>query len=720
MTNLGREFAEPTPLEPGEGSVLLIAADVDEAAILLGKLGAVTEESLRVEWVTSLQDGVERLRDGGVAATVLDLSLPGSETNESLDTLFRAASDVPILILSETSTEAAARQAVRNGAHNYLLKEEADGSELRRAVRRMVYRHAAETVAIKIEIANAILDSIGEAVLTTDKLGGVTYLNLFAEKMTGWSRKEATGRPVGEVLRLVDSATGEAVDNGVAKVMQGDWKRNAEVSTLHCTLVRRDGVEFGIECRVTIVTDRTGRQNGAVMAIRDVSKALAVSLEASRVAQHDVLTNLPNRALFYDRLRQAVSLAERQHKQLSVLFIDLDQFKRINDSLGHAVGDKLLQSVSARLTACVRRTDTVCRLGGDEFVILLSQIEHAEDAEVCARKLLRAIASPHNIDNRSLDVSVSIGGSVYPDDAPDAEALMMHADAAMYEAKLHGRNGYEFFRSDMRVRIASRLLLERDLRYALGGHQFLLHYQPKVNLDTGRITGMEALIRWQHPEHGLLLPESFISIAEECGLIVSIGQWVLLEACHQSRAWNDAGLGAMPIAVNVSAAEFRAKDFLSCVRAVLIATGVEPGNLELEITETVLMEDAESTLITLQNLKAMGVQIAIDDFGTGYSSFSYLQRFPVDTMKVDKSFVQEVTSDPDGINLVSAMIGIGKSLKQHVIAEGVENQSQLDYLQQHGCTEAQGFLFSPPLPAELAERLFGTVLGRPASAALPV
>lgn len=403
-------------------------------------------------------------------------------------------------------------------------------------------------------------------------------------------------------------------------------------------------------------------------------------------------------------------LAERQQKQLSVLFVDLDQFKRINDSLGHAVGDKLLQSVAERLKSCVRRTDTVCRLGGDEFVILLSQVAHAEDAEVCARKLLRAITSPHVIDKRSVDISVSIGGSLYPSDALDVETLMSHADAAMYEAKRHGRNGYQFFRSDMHARMAERLLLERDLRYALGGRQFVLHYQPKVNLETGRITGMEALIRWQHPEQGLLCPASFIPIAEECGLIIPIGQWVLLEACRQARAWRDAGLENVSMAVNVSAAEFRAKDFLSGVRAVLIATGVEPFNLVLEITETVLMGDAESSLITLGALKAIGVHIAIDDFGTGYSSFSYLRRFPVDTMKIDKSFVQEVTSDPEGINLVCAMINISKSLKQHVIAEGVENRSQLEFLQRNGCSEAQGFYFSEPVSAELAGRLMKTGL----------
>jgi diguanylate cyclase (GGDEF)-like protein/PAS domain S-box-containing protein len=710
MTSPGHKLAEATSTKSDPERVLLIAGDAEEAARVLGELGSVTEERFQVEWVTELSSGIERLRDGGVGAAVLDLNLPGSQVAETFNKLFQAAPGVPILILSEAETEAMARQAVQRGAQDYLLKEQANGYRLRRTVRTMMDRRAAEALALENEIANATLNSIGEAVLRTDIHGNVTYLNRIAEKMTGWFREEALGRPVADVLRLIDSASGAAVDNAVATVMQGDRTSKAMICTMNCTLVRRDGVEFGIENRVTIVDGHAGNLIGAVMAFRDVSAARAASLEISRVAQHDVLTNLPNRTLFNDRLTQAISLAVRQRKQLAVLFVDLDQFKRINDSLGHAVGDKLLRSVAGRLIACVRRTDTVCRLGGDEFVILLSQVEHAEDAAISARKILRAVAAPHIIDNKSLDINVSIGGSTYPFDGQDAESLVSHADAAMYEAKQHGRNGYQFFRSDMRARLAERLLLEGDLRYALGRNEFLLHYQPKIDLQTGQITGMEALVRWLHPQRRMLFPSAFVPIAEECGLIVPIGRWVLLEACRQSRAWNDSGLGIVPVAVNVSAAEFRDKDFLSGVRAVLIATGVEPVNLELEITESVLMQDAESAVVTLLALKAMGVRLAIDDFGTGYSSFTYLRRFPVDTLKVDQSFVQEITADPEGKTMVDAMINIGKSLNRRVIAEGVETRSQLDFLQRHECSEGQGYYFSHPVVAEQAGSLFKTGL----------
>jgi len=712
MTSSAAKLAVQTNTMNHHECVLLIAADADEAARVLGELGSVTEERFQVEWVISLSAGVDRMREGGVGAAVLDLDLSGTQCTEAFNQLSQAAPSVPVLILSNADTEGVARQAVQDGAQDYLLKEQADGYRLRRTVRTMMDRCAANVVALENEVANATLDSIGEAVLRTDKLGNVTYLNRLAEDLSGWSRDEALGHPAADVLRLIDSASGAAVDNAVSTVMQQDSTANATISKIHCTLGRRDGVRLGVEIRVTTVGDKAGSVLGAVMSIRDVSVARAVSLEVSRVAQHDILTNLPNRTLFNDRITQAISLAERQRKQLAVLFVDLDQFKRINDTLGHAVGDQLLRSVAARLTACVRRSDTVCRLGGDEFLILLSQVEHPEDAAICARKILRAVAAPHIIDNRSLDISVSIGGSAYPADGLDADTLISHADAAMYEAKLHGRNEYQFFRSDMRKRAVERLQLEGDLRSALGRNEFVLHYQPKIRLHTGQITGMEALVRWHHPREGLLLPSVFIPIAEECGLIVPIGQWVLLEACRQAREWSDLGLGTVPVAVNVSAAEFRAKDFLSGVRAVLISTGMEPGNLQLELTESVLMEDAESTVATLYALKIMGVQVAIDDFGTGFSSFTYLQRFPVDTLKVDRSFVREISTDPEAVNLVSAMINIGKSLKQRVVAEGVENRSQLNFLQRYGCDEGQGFYFSHPVVAAEAGSLFKTGLER--------
>ncbi len=565
---------------------------------------------------------------------------------------------------------------------------------------------AKEAIVLENQVANVTLDSIGEAVLRIDSNGKVAYLNRKAEEMTGWRRDEARGRPMADVFRLIESVSGPADGNGAGIATQEEQATKETADCRNCILVRRDGFECGIELKVTPIQDQHGDVSGTVVTFHDVTVARAKSLEMSHLAQHDSLTDLPNRVLFNDRLTQAIALADRQGKQLAVLFVDLDHFKKINDSLGHDVGDKMLQSVAGRLLTCVRRSDTVSRLGGDEFVVLLAQVEHAEDAAYSARKVLRALAAPHLIDNKNLDVSVSIGVSTYPTDGQDAGELLNRADNAMYEAKQHGRNTYQFFRHEIHARLAERQSLEADLRCALGRNEFLLHYQPKLNLQTGAITGVEALIRWLHPQRGILHPAQFVPIAEECGLIAPIGQWVLLEACKQAQAWRDSGLAVVPMCVNVSAAEFGAKDFLSGVRAVLIATGVEPQHLELELTESVLMHDAEAAVVTLAKLKTMGVQLAIDDFGTGYSSFTYLRRFPSDALKLDQSFVREISADPVHAAIVSAMINLGRSLKQRVIAEGVETRAQLEFLQLHGCGEGQGYYFSPPVVAEQVRKLF--------------
>jgi diguanylate cyclase (GGDEF)-like protein len=390
------------------------------------------------------------------------------------------------------------------------------------------------------------------------------------------------------------------------------------------------------------------------------------------------------------------------------MFMDLDRFKHINDSLGHAVGDQLLQSVAQCLVGCVRHSDTISRQGGDEFVLLLSSIEHAEDAALSAQKILAALALPHRIDRHELHIGVSIGISIYPDDGQDAATLIKSADTAMYYAKENGRNIYKFFEPDMNARAVQRQSIEASLRRALERQEFVLHYQPKLNLQSGTIVGAEALIRWQHPERGLLAPAQFVSIAEECGLILPLGRWVLREACLQAKAWQLAGLAPITIAVNTSALEFRAKDFLENVRATLADTCLEPRYLELELTESVLMRDAQSTDSMLHALADLGVKLAVDDFGTGYSSLSYLRRFPIDTLKIDQSFVHQMTSNPDDATIVGAVISMGKSHKKRVIAEGVETPEQYAFLLAQHCDEGQGFYFGGPMVAEAFATLLQT------------
>jgi len=684
-----------TPILPPK--ILLIESDPVAADEIRAALAVAGSGSFDVEWVRQLSEGIERLSKRGIAAVLLALSLPDSQGIETFNKLFAAAPDVPILILGGNANEALAKQAVGRGAQDYLLPGHLDSYSLPRALRNAIERKAVEdALFVEKERAVVTLNSIGDAVLCTDISGNITYLNLVAETMTGWRREEATGQPLAEVFRIIDGATRKTARDPMEMAVE----QNRTVGlTVNCILIRRDGFESAIEDSAAPIHDRAGRVIGAVIVFHDVSAARAMSLQMTHSAQHDLVTNLPNRLLLNDRITQAIALARRQHRPIAVIFLDLDRFKYINDSLGHATGDKLLQSVSKRLLAGVRRSDTVSRQGGDEFVILLSEIAYPEVAATSARKILLSLSAPHSIEGHDLHINGSIGISVYPEDGEDAETLIKNADTAMYHAKESGRNNFQFFKADMNLKAVERQSLEGSLRRALEREQFLLHYQPKVNLDTGEITGVEALVRWQQPDRGLVPPSQFVPIAEDCGLILPIGRWVLREACRQARAWQDAGLPPLPIAVNVSAVEFRDKGFVQGVRTILSETGLEARYLELELTEGVLMDDAESTASILQELKMMGVHLAVDDFGTGYSSLSYLRQFPIDVLKIDQSFVQQITADPDDSTLVSAIINMGKSLKHQVVAEGIETQLQRAYLQTQQCAEGQGYLFSRPLAA---------------------
>jgi diguanylate cyclase (GGDEF)-like protein/PAS domain S-box-containing protein len=676
--------------------ILLIESDPIAADKIRAALAVAGSVSFEVEWVHRLSEGLARLSKGGIAAVLLELSLPDSHGIETFDKLFNAAPDVPILILGN-GNEALAREAVGHGAQDYLLAGHLDSYSLPRALRNAIERKAGEdALYIERERAVVTLNSIGDAVLCTDILGKVTYLNLVAETMTGWSREEAIGKPLAEVFRIIDGPTRKTAQDPMEMAVA----QNRTVGlTVNCVLIRRDGFESAIEDSAAPIHDRAGRIIGAVIVFHDVSAARAMSVRMTHSAQHDFVTNLPNRLLLNDRISHSIVLAHRQNKFLAVIFLDLDRFKYINDSLGHAVGDRLLQSVSRRLLAGVRGSDTVSRQGGDEFVILLSEISHPEDAATSAKKILLSLNAPHSIAEQDLRVDGSIGISVYPGDGEDAETLIKNADTAMYHAKENGRNNFQFFKADMNLRAVERQSLEGNLREALEREEFLLHYQPKVNLDTGEITGVEALIRWQHPSRGLVAPAQFVPIAEDCGLILPIGRWVLREACRQAREWQEAGLPFNRISVNVSATEFRSKSFLAEICTSLKETGLEARYLDLELTESVLMHHAESSAAILHRLKAIGVHLAVDDFGTGYSSLSYLQQFPIDILKIDKSFIHRLTGGLDDSPIVGAIINMGKSLKMRVIAEGVETHQQRAFLQAQHCVEGQGYLFSRPIAA---------------------
>src|ERR1700730_5638229 len=588
---------------------------------------------------------------------------------------------------------------VEHGAQDYLLKRRLDADTLIGMVHSAIARKSREGILFcDKERAQVTLNSIGDAVLSTDGNWCITFLNPVAEKLIGWTYAEAAGRPLTEVFQVIDATTRERIVTCLELEVE---KGRTTILPPNCVLVRRDGHESPIEDSAAPIHDRGGHIAGMVVVFHDVSEVQAMAQRMTHLAEHDILTSLPNRALLDDRLEQGIDLAHRHSRRLAVLFIDLDHFKHINDSLGHLIGDQLLKAVALRITPCVRSSDTVSRQGGDEFIVLLSEVAHADDAVLIADKIRLAVLAPYTIADHLLHLTASIGVSVYPDDGADPETLVQRADTAMYHAKDKGRNNSQFFKDEMNLHVAERQIITDDLRHALARGEFVLEYQPKVSLVSGAITGVEALIRWHHPSRGVLLPLQFIQIAEDCGLIVQIGQWALRAACVQAQTWLAAGLEFGTMAVNISAVEFRNDRFFDGVCNILKKTGLEPRYLELELTETAVMRNFEATSAVLRSLSAMGIRIAVDDFGTGYSNLSYLKRFPINTLKLDKSFVQDIPESENIATIVRSVIHMGHSLHLQVVAEGVENAQQLKFLRAHNCGEGQGYYFSKPVdPSE--------------------
>jgi diguanylate cyclase (GGDEF)-like protein/PAS domain S-box-containing protein len=545
--------------------------------------------------------------------------------------------------------------------------------------------------------AQVTLESIGEAVISTDGEAKITFLNVVAERLTGWPVAEGRGRSIEEVFKVVDATTRESIPNPMHPSRQNHRPGHLPGC---CILIRRDGVEIYIEDSTAPIHGRGGKVTGSVIVFRDVSEARRVAEEMMHASQHDFLTGLPNRLLLEDRLGQAIALAERHSGEVAVLYIDLDRFKQVNDSLGHLVGDKLLQSVAERLQEQVRTPDTVSRQGGDEFVVLLQEVKTKADAEVVTKRILEAVSSVHSIGENQVYVTASIGVSRYPEDGVDAETLVKHADTALYQAKASGSGCVRFFKPAMNARAVYRRSMEEDLRRALGKDEFQLHYQPTIDLKTGAIGGVEALLRWTSAGRGPVTPETYLAWAEESGLMLPIGAWALREACRQAASWLEEGLPAVSMAVNASAAQLRDANFLNEVCRALEETGLSPASLELEVRETVLMQLPERALAVLQQLRGMGMKVSIDDFGAGYSSLSNLKKLPVDILKIDRSFLHPAKEQLDDTSIAVAIIRMGRSLKLRVVAEGVESLEEMKFLRAQDCDAAQGFYFSPPVPAE--------------------
>jgi diguanylate cyclase (GGDEF)-like protein/PAS domain S-box-containing protein len=587
---------------------------------------------------------------------------------------------------------------VRDGVSQQVFCMEFDVSE----------RHMLED---SLQHAGRVFDNARNAMLVFDAGHHVLALNRAFAELSELQAFDVAGKPASVLFDTLDARSETRAEaRGGHPVLPDIWQMANDAGHWEGELavVHGDGRRSPAWVALTAIRDPSAAQPRApgtnatvtsyVAVLTDITERKAVEQRARHQAEHDGLTGLPNRVLFLDRLHQALAKERRQHGRFALMFLDLDNFKIINDTHGHHAGDAVLQQVGLRLTQCVRGVDTVSRLGGDEFVVLLADIGGVDQAAHVAGSIMHAIGKPMHASGQELKLTVSIGIAICPSDGTDGDALLRHADAAMYHAKQYGRSAFRFFSSAMNAHVGARVQMESQLRAALAGNEFVLDYQPEIDLATGRAVAAEALIRWRHPERGILLPGEFLRVAEECGLSVPIGDWVLHEACRQARAWQDAGQGLM-VAVNLSAGQFVDHRLLATVDDALARASLPAHCLELEVTEAVIMRGDAATSATIAGLAERGVHLTVDDFGTGYSSLSWLQRFPLSKLKIDRSFIDDIDSDPNEAGMIPAIIAVARSLKLKVLAEGVETDAQLRFLAAHGCDEYQGYIAAPPVRA---------------------
>jgi diguanylate cyclase (GGDEF)-like protein/PAS domain S-box-containing protein len=559
-------------------------------------------------------------------------------------------------------------------------------------------KQAEEELKNQKEWLSTLINSLPDVICFKDARGRWLVANEFYLSLVGLTGMDYAGRSGAELARL---------SNG-----QGDFLLSTTETDERAWRDRRplmyekevpspDGTQRVFDMLKIPLFNGDGGRKGLVLVGRDITERKMTAARIQHLAHHDSLTDLPNRVLFQERLRQSLASAKRSGARLALMFLDLDKFKDINDTLGHHVGDMLLKAVAKRLQRCVRETDTVARLGGDEFAIILTNVADPGDVGTVAESVIVSIADPFGVEDHEILTSTSIGITVYPDDAADADQLLKNADLAMFRSKAEGRNNYHFYVAEMDAEVQARKIIERDLRLALGTDQIRMHYQPLVELSTGRIVGCEALVRWLHPTRGWISPVEFIPVIERTDLIAPLGRWILHQSCQQGAAWVREGLPKLKIAVNLSPAQFKhSQNLPAMVADILDQTGLEPNQLQLEITEGIAMQNIEATIEVLQTMRQMGALISIDDFGTGYSSLNYLKRFPVDKLKIDRSFVIDIGQHPDNAAVVKAIVNLGHSLGTRVNVEGVETRDQLDFLLAHDVDEAQGYFFSRPVPPD--------------------
>ncbi|MGE5615522.1 MAG: putative bifunctional diguanylate cyclase/phosphodiesterase [Bacillota bacterium] len=559
------------------------------------------------------------------------------------------------------------------------------------------YKEAERALEASESRFRLLAESSLDLISVLDESGHVRYQSPALRRLIGYDSAETLGKDVFEMIHRDDVAAARAAFRRVIEAQQS--REPVEFRIRH-----RDGMWRTFESLGTNCLDNP-HIRGVVFNSRDITDRKMIQQRIQHLAYHDNLTGLPNRSLLQDRLAHSIAHAERSNRKVAVLFIDLDNFKNINDTLGHDVGDELLRQVSRRLSECIRLEDTIARQGGDEFIVLLDSLEDGHGASVVAQKVLNALRQPFNLGGTEQHVSGSLGIALYPEDGPDPQTLLKNADTAMFHGKALGKNTYQFFTSQMNIAVKRRVLLESALRRAVMLKSFALHYQPQINLDTGEIIGLEGLVRWKSEDGTTLLPGDFIAVAEETGLINEMGEWVLREGCRQAKEWMDGGLAPRRMAINLSARQLADKGFLDMVNRVLDDTGLHPSWLELEITESQVMRQTEGMLMLLNQLSEMGIQLAIDDFGTGYSSLAYLKRLPFQKLKIDQSFIRDITVDPNDTAIVVAIINMARSLDLETIAEGIETAGQLALLRAKGCRTGQGFYFAAPMRADAVYQL---------------
>ena len=689
---------------PAPVTRLLLVEDDENDAILI--LAALRHGGLQISHhrVWSKTDLEQALTQDQWSAVLCDYNLPQFDGLSALRMVRARDADIPFIIVSGAIGEETAVAAMRSGAQDFVMKQSLGrlAAVLVRELGDAEIRRAARLANSQLQAKEALLDSIvttaADGIAVVNAAGKIEFANPALAALTGHPAEALENMPVQQLLRPASGGAGfwDTLCSTSGSI-RGD------MTNLQMHAHTRAEAVIPVEIKVSRMT--LDAEPKLTVVVRDVSERARSEERMWRLAHFDELSGLPNRLLFRQLLEQAMRDANRERKSIAVLFVDLDRFKLINDTAGHDSGDIVLRQVAGRLRQCLREADLLSRFGGDEFAALLREIDDPEAARATAQRVLTAVAQPYDINGETYHLSASIGISIYPGDSPDATALLRNAELAMYRAKDQGKNNFQFHSPQMNARSLEYVVLERSLRRAIELDEFLVHFQPQVDTATGRIVGAEALLRWNLPEVGMITPGKFIPLAEETGLIVPIGRLVLMRACVAAKQWRDSGLEDFRVAVNLSPRQFNQSELVIDIINILEDSGLPPENLELEITESMVMANPERATAILRELRTVGVHLAIDDFGTGYSSLGYLKSFPVHTLKIDRSFIKDVPADPDDVAITHAIIAMGHSMRLDVVAEGVETAEQLEFLREHGCDYMQGYLIGKPIPAEDLSRM---------------